>query len=294
MRNLPSVRSGLAFALLYLLCACSTPGGADAARDQLRQIPMRDDDGSSIILAARVCRPAGEAPARVVIINHGSPARSDARPRMQLEECDSETSRWFLSRGDIVVYALRRGYGETGGDWAENYGACRDPDYVRAGLETARDIEAIVNYATALPFARHDGAIVIGQSAGGWGTIAYASLPHPKVAALLVFAGGRGGHRNDMPNSNCRPERLAQAAGMFGKTSRSPMLWIYTRNDTFFRPEIAEALHAAFTASGGQATLIQPASYDDEGHHLFLGDGGSAIWGPLMQRYLDQQGVGSP
>lgn len=254
---------------------------------------MRDDDGSSIALAARVCRPAGNAPARVVIINHGSPVRSDARPRMQLEECDSEASQWFLQRGYIVVYALRRGYGDTGGNWAETYGGCRNPDYVHAGLETARDIDAIVDYATGLPFARHDGAVVIGQSAGGWGTIAYSSHPHPKVAALIVFAGGRGGHRNDMPNSNCHPERLAEAAGVFGRTSGSPMLWVYTRNDTFFPPALVEALHGAFTASGGQALLVQPASYDDEGHHLFLGDGGSTIWGPLMTRYLDQQGVGA-
>ncbi len=254
---------------------------------------MRDDDGSRVTLSTRVCRPPGDAPARVVVINHGSPARADARPRMQLEDCDSEASQWFPRRRDIVVYALRRGYGETGGNWAETYGSCRDPDYVHAGLETARDIGAIVDYAIALPFARPDGAIVVGQSAGGWGTIAYASLPHPKVAALVVFAGARCGHRDDMPDSNCRPERLAEAAGVFGGTSRSPMLWIYARNDIFFRPEIAEAVHAAFTRAGGQATLVQPASYDDEGHRLFLGDGRPAIWGPPVTRYLEARGIPS-
>ncbi len=294
MRVLVPRRPGLALALLAALCACSTPPPDDAARDQLRQIPMRNDDGSTVMLAARVCRPAGDAPARVVVVNHGSPANSAARPRMELEECDGEASRWFLRRGYIVVYALRRGYGDTGGGWAETYGSCRHPDYVDAGLETARDIAAIVDYATALPFARPDGAIVVGQSAGGWGTIAYASLPHPRVAALIVFAGGRGGHRDDIPDSNCGPDRLAEAAGLFGRTSRTPMLWVYARNDTFFRPEIAEALHAAFTASGGQATFVQPAAYDDEGHRLFLGDGGSAIWGPLVARYLAQRGIGSP
>ena len=160
---------------------------------------MRDDDGSRVTLSARVCRPFGDAPTRVVVFDYTSPARSDARPRMRLEECDSDASQWFL----------RRGYGGIGGDWAETYG-CRGPDYVHAGLKTARDI----------------GAIVVGSSAGGWTTIAYAPLPHPKVAALIVFAGGRGGHRNDIPDSNCRPERLSEAAGQFGRTSRSPMLWI--------------------------------------------------------------------
>src|SRR6202035_1245552 len=45
--------------------------------------------------------------------------------------------------------ALRRGYGATGGDWAEGISHKPGDDYVRPGLETARDIAATVNYATA-------------------------------------------------------------------------------------------------------------------------------------------------
>ena len=255
---------------------------------------MRDDDGSTIALSARVCRPAGDRLARVVVINHGSPADSAARPYMELQKCDDEASQWFLRRGYIVVYALRRGYGDTGGNWAENYGRCAQADYYDAGLESARDIGAIVDYATALPFARHDGAVVIGQSAGGWGTIAYASQPHPKVAAFIVMAGGRGGHRDGIPDSNCHPERLADAARRYGATSRTPMLWIYAQNDSYFGPPIAVAVHDAFTASGGKATLVQPPSYGRDGHHLFFGRGGSALWGPPVQAYLDAQGAGSP
>ena len=64
-------------------------------------------------------------------------------------------------------------------------------------------------------------------------------------------------------------------------------------NDTFLRPEIAEAAYAAFTKAGGEATPVQPASYDDEGHRLFLGDGGSAIRGPQVTRYPGAQGIPS-
>jgi hypothetical protein len=69
------------------------------------------------------------------------------------------------------------------------------------------------------------------------------------------------------------------------------MLWVYTMNDTFFRPEIARALYKAFTASGGRADFQQPASFDGDGHALFFGKGGSAIWGPLVERYLSQQSI---
>jgi hypothetical protein len=100
------------------------------------------------------------------------------------------------------------------------------------------------------------------------------------------MAGGRGGHKDNVLNRNCHPERLAQAAAHYGATASTPMLWVYAANDSFFAPAIAEAMHAAFTTAGGQATLIQPGSYESDGHRLFFGPGGSAIWGPMVETYL--------
>jgi dienelactone hydrolase len=242
-------------------------------------------------IQTRICRPAGNAPATLVIINHGSPASSAERPKMQLGRCQTEAAQWFLSRGYVVAFPLRRGYGETGGVWAEDTGGCPNPDFVRAGLETARDIDAVVNYAAGLPFVRPDGVVVVGQSAGGWGAIAYASAPHPKVAAFVVMAGGRGGHMHNQPDNNCRPDLLVDAAGHFGKTATTPMLWIYTANDSFFAPQIARGLWHAFTTAGGQADLHQLGPYDGDGHHLFFGPEGSKIWGPLAEQYLTERGV---
>jgi dienelactone hydrolase len=126
----------------------------------------------------------------------------------------------------------------------------------------------------------------VGQSAGGWGTIAYGSLPHPRVSGFIVMAGGRGGHLHERPNQNCHPERLAEAAARYGATASTPMLWVYAVNDTFFNPRIAQALYKAFAAAGGHADFQQPGPFDEDGHRLFFGPGGSAIWGPLVERYL--------
>jgi dienelactone hydrolase len=145
-----------------------------------------------------------------------------------------------------------------------------------------------------LPFVRSSGVVIVGQSAGGWGTIAYDSIAHPKVSAFVVMAGGRGGHMHEEPNRNCHPERLAQAAGRFGKTATTPMLWVYAMNDTFFRPEIARAMYQSFTGSGGHADFVQPAPFGRDGHALFFGSGGSAIWGPIVQSYLGQKSVDAP
>jgi dienelactone hydrolase len=254
-------------------------------RMQIHWVPL-DISGTHYLLQGRVCRPAGEAPARVVVIAHGSPPSADARPAMTPVSCDSEAARWFLDRGFVVIAALRRGYGATGGFWAEGYGKCPDADYARAGLESARDIAATVDYAAALPFARPQGIVLVGQSAGGWGAIAYNSTPHPRVTAIVNMAGGRGGHQNDVPNSNCRPDLLAAGAGQLARGATTPMLWVYAENDSFFAPAIATALYTAYAQNGGGAEFEHLGAFSNDGHRLFFGPGGSQIWGPLVTRYL--------
>ena len=257
-------------------------------RAQFSWIPL-DIAGYRYLLYARVCRPLGEAPARVVVIAHGSPPSADQRPGMNPVSCDSEAAQWFLKRGFVVISAMRRGYGATGGSWAEGFNSCGDVDYVRAGLETARDLAATVDYAVALPYARPQGVVVVGQSAGGWGVIAYNAVPHPRVTAFVNMAGGRGGHRGGRPNNNCRPDQLAAAAGRLARTATTRMLWIYTQNDSFFAPAIATALHTAYTNSGGKAEFYQLPAFGSDGHRLFFETGGSGIWGPLVERYLAAQ-----
>jgi dienelactone hydrolase len=256
-------------------------------------VPLALGHDRVVQLHARLCLPSSGVPATLVLINHGSPPVASDRPKMKLGRCDQEAAQWFLSRGYVVAFVLRRGYGETGGEWGEDQFGCGHPDFVHGGLETAIDIDAAVDSLTRLPEVKPGGAIVVGQSAGGWGAIAYASTQHPKVAAFVVMAGGRGGHRENRPHNNCRPDLLADAAGHFGKTARTPMLWIYTENDSYFAPPIARAMYRAFTSAGGVADFEQPGSYGTDGHRLFFGPGGSAVWGPLVDRYLAERRIES-
>jgi dienelactone hydrolase len=260
-------------------------------RAQIQWIPMTDATGNQHLLQARICRPLGDTLARVVIVAHGTfPNNKKAVPG----HCTAEAMRWFLDRGFIVVSALRRGYGATGGDWAEGIHHQPGDDYFRPGLETARDIAATVDYAAALPFAQSRAAVVIGQSGGGWGAIAYDSIPHPRVTALISMAGGRGQTMSEdgvrRPELGVwRPDLLIDAAGRYGKTAATPMLWVYSENESFIAPTLAASLYDAFTRNGGKAELEQVAPYGNDGHALFGGGGGSQIWGPLVARYLARQ-----
>ncbi len=255
-------------------------------QEQAYLVPVNLPGGRTAQLHARLCRPAGATQARLVVINHGTPAKPADRKLVKLGRCEQEAAQWFLRRGFAVAFALRRGYGETGGVDEEN-ADCRHADFIRAGLQSVVDVDAVVRFTSSMPMIQPTDVIVVGQSTGGWATIAYDSVAHPKVARFINMAGGRGGHHDDMPNHNCRPDLLIDAAKYFGKTASTPMLWIYTANDSFFDPHLAASMWRAFTGAGGKAQFDQLGPYGEDGHRLFFGKGGSDIWGPLVEQYLE-------
>jgi dienelactone hydrolase len=275
----------LALVLPEAAAAQSGPVGSPEGRwrGQLHRVPF--DPAGGALIVTRVCRPPGEGRAPLVVINHGSPANAAERAHWATPTC-GRVAQWFTQRGFVVAMPVRRGYGETGGTWAEDYGGCNGADYVAGGLASAADIDAVVRYMRALPYVAPDRLVVVGQSAGGWASLAYASRYPNGLLAVLNFAGGRGGHRNNVPNSNCAPDRLVAAAGTFGRTARVPTLWIYSENDSFFAPELVRRMHAAFTAAGGAAQLVQPGPFSDDGHRLFT-TAGMSIWTPIAGSFLD-------
>jgi len=284
-----SVRAALAAALLLLpAAAAAQPGPVDPPdgrwRAQVHRVPFDAPDG--VLLVTRVCRPPGDAPAPLAVISHGSPVDAAARPRMAVPGCGG-AAQWFVRRGYVVALPLRRGYGETGGAWAETYGRCDAADFAAGGRAAAEDLAAVVRYMRALPYVARGGLVMVGQSAGGWASLAYAGRYPDGLAAVVNFAGGRGGRRDNQPNVNCSPDRLVAAAGTLGATARVPSLWIYAANDTFFAPDLVQRMHAAFTEAGGRAQLVQLPPFRDDGHRLFAAAAGMAIWAPVAASFLD-------
>ena len=146
----------------------------------------------------------------------------------------------------------------------------------------------IIEYMTRLKRIVPDSAIVIGQSAGGWGSIALASVNPPSVKAVITFAAGRGGRVDGKPNNNCAPDKLVEATAAFGSTSRVPMLWMYIENDTYFGPELSKRMHAAFTAAGGKAEYHLFPPHGGDGHFFVDTADAVQIWSPVVSAFLDK------
>jgi dienelactone hydrolase len=264
--------------------AAQSPGpqgtAQGAQREQTWRIPAA---GGSPLMIATVMRPPGEDKRPLAVINHGSPVDGSqrstmARPRYQA------LSSWFVARGYVVVLPERRGYGETGGAWAETYGPCSNPDYYDAGLQGASDIRATVDFMRTQPFVAADRTIVVGQSAGGWATLALSSLNPPGVSGMIDFAGGRGGEQRLQSGGfgNCAPDVLVRSAGKYGATARVPLLWIATANDRLFAPDLVRRMVDAYNGAGGRATYRPLGAFGHDGHNLAASDNGVSMWsGPV-------------
>jgi dienelactone hydrolase len=236
------------------------------------------------MLQTRVLRPPGREQFPLAIISHGSPPDGSQRPTMEIPTFSS-VSNWLLQRGYMVALPLRRGYGQTGGPWLENFGSCSSPDYYRAGMTTAQDIRTAIDYFRGRPEVQRDRILLIGLSAGGWGSLAAASQNPAGVFAVINFAGGRGGGHPKV--GNCAPQRLVDAAARYGSTARVPTLWLYAVNDSFFAPDLARKMSGAFVRAGSRAEYVALPAFGSDGHRLFGAADGRALWQPRVETFLE-------
>ena len=243
---------------------------------------------------AYVVRPVGGGPYPLLIMNHGISADPEQRGFFPLVEF-RDAAFWFARRGYFVVSPVR--YGGVSVDRPEqglfslyfaSVGDCDKPHFLGPGLAIATLDQWVIDFMKEEATVAPGKAIVVGQSGGGWGAIALSSLNPSSVRAIITFAAGRGGRVDGKPNNNCAPDKLVEATRNFGMKSRIPMLWIYSENDTFFGPDLANRMHKAFTEAGGKAEFQMLPPFGSDGHFLINAAEAIPIWSPLVSRFLDE------
>jgi dienelactone hydrolase len=268
----------LLVAPLSLPALAAPPTSVETAAQEIAEIATV----TGATLHVRTFRPAGKGSFPLAIVNHGSPVNASQRQAMEIPVFPP-VSNWLLGRGYAVALPLRRGYGQTGGLWFENYGSCANPDYYRAGLASADDIAAVMTSFRARSDIERDRTLLVGWSAGGWGSIATISRSPIGVVAVLNFAGGRGGNP---AVGNCAPERLIAAAGRYGATARIPSAWVYAANDRFFDAALSRKMFDAYVGAGGRAEYVALAAFGSDGHRVFPAADGRALWQPPVEKFL--------
>ena len=274
-----------AFLMVVAAVASVEPGCAEGIRLDVRSIPVvisGSRGGASVELEAMVVRPDDALPHPLAVLNHGSPRSPDDRPTM------TPYSLWaqavaFARRGWVAVAFMRRGYGRSGGEWAETYGSCSNPDYVTAGRAGANDIAAVAKFMMTEPYVSKDKWISVGHSAGAFATVALTADPPPGLTAAISFAPGRG---STSPDAVCGEQQLVSAFAQYGRTSRVPLLWVSADNNHFFGPRLVPRLTGAFSKAGGNLTYIKAPSFGSDGHQLFSAANGIPVWSPIVDRFL--------
>jgi dienelactone hydrolase len=281
------LRGAVAAAALVALVAGRGFAGTASAPDLVvtfMRIPTRESGKKG--LAAVMVRPNDSAPHPLALVVHGTPHDHSAITPLDYYPEAQE----FARRGWTAVVVLRRGFGDSGGGYAEDPGPCGPmTDYAGPTRQAVIDLRAAAAYLATRPEVDPSRMIAIGHSTGGLSVVGLTADPPPNLVAAISFAGGRG-HGSRPPGEVCAPEVLVNAVAEFGKRARVPMLWVYAANDRNFGPDLARAMFRAYTRSGGKATFILAPPYGDDGHRFFS-QHAIPLWTPIVDNFLKSQNL---
>jgi len=243
-------------------------------------------------LEALLIRPARPGRYPLALVSHG--ASGDAQERQEMTPYGFyRQAIEFARHGFAALVVMRRGYGGSAGSFAEGHSCCEARTYLGSAKESADDLRAAITAMKSRNDVTTQGMIAVGVSGGGLASIALTLDPPTGLAAVISFAGGLARAQRQANDARAAGDEagLADAFKTLGNGSRIPMLWIYSANDSYFRPEFAQRLLAAFTSDGGLATLIEAPPFGSDGHLLF--SSGTAIWPKLVDDFLREQKLGS-
>ena len=290
-------RGETVFRLCLCLCLWLCIGGAAVAEESILGPRLVQEDvripaaNGRYSLAATILRPEGQGPFGAVVLNHGTPGSASGRAR-ESAELLIQSAAVFARRGYVVVLPLRRGFGATGGDFAEDPGTCANPDYRKGEQAAADDVMAAYEYTRGLPYVDGKRMILAGQSAGGMVSMVTAGTRSPEgLVAVLAFAAGRGGNPDFRPGVPCAVEPVAKLLESVGKNVRVPVLLHYAENDLYFNGQTSRLWYERFAAAGAPAEYVLQPAFGRDGHYIFSETLGVRYWLPAVEHFLSKHGV---
>jgi dienelactone hydrolase len=242
-------------------------------------------------IAVTIVRAAGTRKRPFLLLLHGRGADASERLAMGLQTYPAN-SRYFASRGFVVLVPTRVGYGLSRGPDVEYTGDCgfkRFADGVAAAVSEARQV---LRYAERLRYVDSDRGIVIGESFGGLAAIAIAASDIRGVVGAVNIAGGDGGDPRRRLDAPCRPDQLRETFARYGTANRLPTLWMYSRNDRLWGPVYPQQWYAAFTEAGGRGRFVDLPADKNNGHFIF--NRNPPAWQSAIERFVAELRLTDP
>lgn len=241
------------------------------------------DDGTHIEMSLLL--PDGEGPFPVMVFNHGDIELDSSYIRSRERFRDMTIATEFLGKGIAVAFPARPGIGMSEGIYRLP-AASADGDPLYVARRHAADIIPAFEALRSVPHIDASRIIVAGQSAGGYSTMYIASLNLPGVIGAINFSGGRTDMGGFGPSAlNPTMIRGFQQAGT---TTHVPMLWVFAEQDSRYKVSTIQACYEAFTAAGGQASLVIVPYNGHDGHFIYHYPD---TWRAQLGTYLQQIGL---
>ncbi len=244
--------------------------------------------GWTYALEVAVVRPPeGSGPWPLVLMTHGSPRTPADRVKMRAVGIMASQARDMAHRGWLTVAVMRRGFGTSDQPFAEGYN-CSAPNFRGALGTAAEDIAAVHAVVRQWPVVDATRVLGMGSSVGGGTMLAWAATQPQGLLGVVNVSGGTGSHT---VRTNCDENGLVSTLGTFGSSARVPSLWFYSENDSFFAPDLARRMHAAYTHGGAPGELHIFGPVGDDGHNIWSLSEGRRLWMPLVDEFLRKQSL---
>lgn len=248
--------------------------------------------GHAYALDTLVVRRPGADRLPVVLITHGA---NPGNPRGANMTWLRGWAHDLAHRGWLAVAVMRRGYGRSEGEVADDSGTCALPDVGRYFDANADDLQAALRAVARRGDADMGRVLLLGDSAGGAAVLDLAARMPGGIAAVVNVSGGLTRDDPFRPRPGCDAflSDMVWNFARFGATAHMPTLWLYAENDGLFRPGLVSRMHAAFTGAGGQAELHTLPPFGADGHAMFYADGGPERLLPALDAFLRMHGLPS-
>ncbi len=230
-------------------------------------------------LETTVYKPEGSGPFPLVIINHGK-SYGDAREQKRYRPIAA--AREFIKRGFVIAVPMRLGFGNSDGTYYQS--GC---DLTQDGYKQSESIDAALRELIKLPYIKSDQVLIVGHSYGGFIGMAYgATQTAVPIKGLINFAGGL-----KKSTGSCLWDlSLTKAFTEYGKNTKVPSLWIYSENDSLFKPDLVNRLNRSYSAGGAKSEVKILGPFKEDGHKFFDDPEGVRMWSSEIDEFIKRLG----
>ena len=257
------------------------PALAPSAPLNEKVLRLPGDPERPVTLEVTLYTPPGNGPFPLAVLNHcatnAGPGNRGTRYRYTFN------AYYFLSRGYAVALPMARGF--TGSDGELVHDGC---SLDAVGRENARDVRAVIAALGRQPGIDPGRVVVVGQSFGGWTTMALGTMDVPGLRSLIGFSPA-------LRTSDCQWQDQAMISGArsFGAAAKYPSLWFYGDNDTVMPVATWHGVFSAYANGSKRAELVSVGQFMEDSHQLLSFPEGLAIWTPRADAFLTRIGLPS-